>query len=379
MHKKISVSLVAVLAVVFIAQAPGAEALSCLQPEPTTDFIARGGVIFNGTVTANDRIAISDNGAETRNVTFVVDRVWGSAHISNPLTVRDDIPAGSDFNDIWGFRATFEEGTQYNVYATFDGGRYVADIGGCAQSSNGYRDMSAELGQGYVPDGSTGNPTPPRGTFQDDLRKQIQELLALVANLQQQLANLGGESVVTDFESCVAVTGIAMESYPRQCNYKGRMYVENITVIPSRPPSVVCPVLTRNLRSGVRGNDVALLQGFLRDAGVYTYPEITGYYGPATQSAVERWQALHGVVSFGAPDITGFGVVGPDTRSAIQRTCGGNTPIAIPPIPPTAPPVMCTLEYAPVCGQQGGERITYGNSCMLSAAGSSFLYSGECR
>lgn len=33
---------------------------------------------------------------------------------------------------------------------------------------------------------------------------------------------------VTDFESCVEVTGIVMESYPRQCAHEGTTYVEEI-------------------------------------------------------------------------------------------------------------------------------------------------------
>ena len=34
---------------------------------------------------------------------------------------------------------------------------------------------------------------------------------------------------VGDFESCVEKTGIVMESYPRQCIYEGRTYIEEIT------------------------------------------------------------------------------------------------------------------------------------------------------
>lgn len=43
-------------------------------------------------------------------------------------------------------------------------------------------------------------------------------------------------------------------------------------------------------------------------------------------------------------------------------------------------PVMCTMQYAPVCGKSpSGEIKTYGNSCTLGADKATFLYEGECR
>ena len=56
-------------------------------------------------------------------------------------------------------------------------------------------------------------------------------------------------------------------------------------------------------------------------------------------------------------------------------------------------PVYCTMEYAPVCGQPPEPACrktppycmmpdfppqTYGNRCMLEAAGATFLYAGQC-
>lgn len=47
---------------------------------------------------------------------------------------------------------------------------------------------------------------------------------------------------------------------------------------------------------------------------------------------------------------------------------------------PIDEPVMCTLEYAPMCGKAAdGSVKTYGNSCMLSAAKATKLYEGECK
>ncbi|MDO8514267.1 MAG: peptidoglycan-binding protein [bacterium] len=71
--------------------------------------------------------------------------------------------------------------------------------------------------------------------------------------------------------------------------------------------------------------EVTKLQQFLASYGPSIYPEarITGYFGPATMRAVQRWQAAHGVVSSGDPDSTGYGFVGSRTRTAMARLCYG--------------------------------------------------------
>jgi hypothetical protein len=50
------------------------------------------------------------------------------------------------------------------------------------------------------------------------------------------------------------------------------------------------------------------------------YPEglITGHFGPATEQAVQRYQTKKGIVSSGAPETTGYGVVGPKTRRVMN-------------------------------------------------------------
>ncbi len=215
-------------------------------------------------------------------------------------------------------------------------------------------------------------PTLSYAAVQDDLRAQIAQLLQRVTSLQTQLQHIGTNgAVVVDFDSCVAAGNAVMESYPRKCNYNGHTYVENISngTSTSAPQ---CPGLSRNLWLGTSGADVSALQSFLRNAGVYTHPVITGYFGPITQAAVQRWQAQHGVVAAGTPATTGFGVVGPQTRSAFKSFCGGGSSND------GDRPTFCTLQYAPVCGQLNGEIKTYGNTCQLNAAGAQWLYEGEC-
>lgn len=40
--------------------------------------------------------------------------------------------------------------------------------------------------------------------------------------------------------------------------------------------------------------------------------------------------------------------------------------------------LICTMEYAPICGELNGQRITYGNKCMFSKSGATYISSGEC-
>ncbi len=96
-----------------------------------------------------------------------------------------------------------------------------------------------------------------------------------------------------------------------------------------------CPKLTRNLQRGARGSDVMELQRWLIDEGhlaegsgfgIISGGNATGYYGPLTVEAVKKFQCKEGVICSGTPASTGFGSVGPATRTAIARVC--STPVA---------------------------------------------------
>lgn len=71
-------------------------------------------------------------------------------------------------------------------------------------------------------------------------------------------------------------------------------------------------VFSKTLFQGTRGTDVSALQEFLKKDSVL-YPEglVTGYFGPATGRAVQRFQTKYGIA---APGVAGYGVVGPKTR-----------------------------------------------------------------
>jgi hypothetical protein len=50
-----------------------------------------------------------------------------------------------------------------------------------------------------------------------------------------------------------------------------------------------------------------------------------------------------------------------------------------PPRPRPPQPQMCTLEYAPVCGQRGPRTQTFGNACQARSSGFQIIGRGECR
>lgn len=70
------------------------------------------------------------------------------------------------------------------------------------------------------------------------------------------------------------------------------------------------PVFQRDLWLGSRGYDVFVLQRYLKRHGFFTYPTCTGYYGPATATALTRFQRATGIT----PTI---GYFGPKTRGTI--------------------------------------------------------------
>lgn len=81
-----------------------------------------------------------------------------------------------------------------------------------------------------------------------------------------------------------------------------------------------CPNLTRSLSRGISGNDVLRLQTFLaRDPSIYPEAILSGYFGPLTERAVQRWQVRYGVISSGP----GYGIAGPRTAAAIALQCAG--------------------------------------------------------
>ncbi len=78
--------------------------------------------------------------------------------------------------------------------------------------------------------------------------------------------------------------------------------------------------LASTLDVGSTGTDVAVLQTYLAmDTELYPEGLVTGYYGPLTRAAVERFQCREEIVCAGDALSTGYGRVGPLTRARLNE------------------------------------------------------------
>ncbi|MEK7082621.1 MAG: peptidoglycan-binding domain-containing protein [Patescibacteria group bacterium] len=94
----------------------------------------------------------------------------------------------------------------------------------------------------------------------------------------------------------------------------------NPPLMPSGSP-LISPktIFTQFLKRNSRGKEVSALQEFLkRDSGLYPEGLVTGFFGPATERAVQRFQKKYNFVTSGTPATTGYGAVGPKTRSQLN-------------------------------------------------------------
>jgi len=66
-------------------------------------------------------------------------------------------------------------------------------------------------------------------------------------------------------------------------------------------------VIYKIAKPGERGEKVERIQSFLKKQGFYTYPTITGYYGPVTEAAVKAFQTKYPTI------YSGLGLVVPTT------------------------------------------------------------------
>ncbi|MDO8676853.1 MAG: peptidoglycan-binding domain-containing protein [Candidatus Azambacteria bacterium] len=76
----------------------------------------------------------------------------------------------------------------------------------------------------------------------------------------------------------------------------------------------------RPLALGLRHSDVNNLQQALKtDSSIYPEGLVTGYFGPATLRAIQKFQEKYGIAALGDP---GYGTVGPKTRAKLNELYG---------------------------------------------------------
>src|SRR3989338_6049186 len=122
----------------------------------------------------------------------------------------------------------------------------------------------------------------------DDIQQQINNLLAQITQLQEQLKQLRGDDgspVACTMEAKVCPDGTAVGRTSPRCEF---------AACPSRvkPLPPICPTFERTLAQGATGDDVTQLQQYLGVAQ-------TGYYGPVTARAVAATQAEAGLDQVG--------------------------------------------------------------------------------
>ena len=101
-----------------------------------------------------------------------------------------------------------------------------------------------------------------------------------------------------------------------------------------------CPVISRTLAVGARGDDVTQLQLFLKARGYFNEEE-TGYFGILTETAVRRMQAAHNIVSSGTAQTTGYGMLGPRTRTLVSELCRTNVAVSGSAVATTTAAIQC--------------------------------------
>lgn len=168
-----------------------------------------------------------------------------------------------------------------------------------------------------------------------------------VTNLQKFLVQMGyttadnitgyfGPVTEAALQRFQAAQGIVSSGDPLSTGYgnagpstRARINMLIATTVPSTCGTQTIPVavsgtLTRALGRGSSGDEVRILQQFLVSQGFTTADNVTGYFGPVTQTAVQAFQRAQGIVSSGDPVSTGYGNVGPSTRARINSMLGSS-------------------------------------------------------
>jgi peptidoglycan hydrolase-like protein with peptidoglycan-binding domain len=91
-------------------------------------------------------------------------------------------------------------------------------------------------------------------------------------------------------------------------------------------PGLSIALINSVVGRGSSGENVTNLQRFLVEKGYMQASNITGYFGPATEAALKKFQAAENIVSSGDPISTGYGNAGPSTRARINSLIATSIP-----------------------------------------------------
>ncbi len=119
-----------------------------------------------------------------------------------------------------------------------------------------------------------------------------------------------------------------------------------LTASPALAADIFTVTLSRGSTDATTGGQIGLLQLHLaKDKTLYPEGLVTGYFGPATERAVQRFQSKEGVVTSGSPATTGYGMVGRLTRASLNKKYSGSKPVTPAPATPqpgATPPAPAT-------------------------------------
>lgn len=218
------------------------------------------------------------------------------------------------------FAATFNASGTYNYYDNANGSAIVGEIivtGASVSTPPQSTYVNVNPSTGYYPStGSTYSTTPSSNSTLAALEAQLQSLLSEINALE---GNSGSVST-------------------------------NVSGAPAYNVSGSCPQIGRVLSLGSSGSDVTSLQQFLATNVGYS-GGASGYFGAQTQTAVEQYQSQNNIISYGTPDTTGYGVVGPRTAAAIRLACSGGSITTVTATPGTGGGIVSGfLQVSPVTG-----------------------------
>jgi hypothetical protein len=114
----------------------------------------------------------------------------------------------------------------------------------------------------------------------------------------------------------------------------------------SVPYTASAYTFTQFMQKGSSGSEIIELQQALKkDHLIYPEGIVSGYFGFLTEKAIQRFQAKYGVINYGTPASTGYGLVGKRTRVKLNEIFGKNN-IGIF-VPPTTSQSIVTPQPTP--------------------------------